>query len=376
MIFGTRPEAIKMAPVIKELRRHADKIQSVVCVTAQHRQMLDQVLEFFSIRPDIDLNLMEENQSLASMTSRALAAITAVLEKIKPDCVLVQGDTTTAMVAALASFYQRIPVGHVEAGLRTLNRYSPYPEEINRRLIGTLATYHFVPTRRAAQALRVEGVPEEMIFLTGNTVIDALRWTVGQPPSPETQRVFSLLGLPLNLQTNGNGSNRVILVTAHRRENFGRPLENICTAIKEIVLRNSDVNVVYPVHMNPHVRDPVFRLLKGQERIHLVEPLPYEPFAHLMKAAHLVLTDSGGIQEEAPALGKPVLVLRTNTERPEGVEAGTAKIVGTEIEDIVQETQVLLSDEEEYGRMARAISPYGDGRASQRIVAALLGPSS
>ncbi len=371
-IFGTRPEAIKLAPVIQELDRHSDRIESIVCVTAQHRQMLDQVLHFFEISPDIDLNLMEKNQSPASLTSRAMIALTEVLEQTKPDCVLVQGDTTTAMVAALASFYQKIPVGHVEAGLRTLNRYSPFPEETNRRLIGALAAYHFVPTKKAARALCAEGIPEEGIFLTGNTVIDALHWTVVQPPSPETRKVFSGLGLSLNGQANGAGPNRVVLVTAHRRENFGRPLENICAALKKIVTENPAVIIVYPVHMNPRVQGPVRHALEGEERIHLIDPLPYEPFAHLMKAATIVLTDSGGIQEEAPAMGKPVLVLRTETERFEAVESGVARVVGTEVEDIVREARKLLSDENEYYRMAQPISPFGDGRASARIVGTLL----
>jgi UDP-N-acetylglucosamine 2-epimerase (non-hydrolysing) len=371
-IFGTRPEAIKFAPVLQELERHPDRVESIVCVTGQHRQMLDQVLRFFEISPDIDLNLMEENQSLASLTSRAMIAVTEVLEQFKPDCVVVQGDTTTAMVGALASFYLKIPVGHVEAGLRTLDRYSPFPEEINRRLVGSLATYHFVPTQKAASALRTEGIPEKMIFLTGNTVIDALHWSVAQPPSTATRKVFSDLGLSLNGHVNGAELHRVILVTAHRRENFGRPLENICAAIRAIVAENSDVVIVYPVHMNPQVRGPVRQLLEGKERIVLIDPLPYEPFAHFMKAATIVLTDSGGIQEEAPALGKPVLVLRTETERPEAVESGVARVVGTEVEDIVREARKLLLDENEYRRMAQAVSPFGDGRASQRIVKTLL----
>lgn len=391
-IFGTRPEAIKMAPVVRELQKHPERVKPLVCVTAQHRQMLDQVLGLFAIEPDIDLDLMENNQSPASLTARAMTALTEVLERVRPDLIVVQGDTTTAMVAALAAFYQKIPVGHIEAGLRTRNRYSPFPEEINRHLIGVLATYHFAPTRTAADALRAEGVPEDAIFVTGNTVIDALLWVVQQPPSRETRALLERLGIEENGEwkgkdgkwkwENGEGdpsstlqspSSILLLVTAHRRENFGRPLENICLALREIVRRNPDVQVVYPVHLNPNVREPVYRILNGHDRLHLIEPLPYEPFAHLMKHAYLVLTDSGGIQEEAPALGKPVLVLRRETERPEAVEAGTVKIVGTDADRIIAETERLLYDADEYRRMAHAISPYGDGHAAERIVAALLG---
>ncbi|MGQ9569224.1 MAG: non-hydrolyzing UDP-N-acetylglucosamine 2-epimerase, partial [Anaerolineae bacterium] len=340
-VFGIRPEAIKMAPVVRELQKYPDRVESLVCVTAQHCQMLDQVLGLFAIQPDIDLNLMEQDQSPASLTARAMTALTEVLEQVRPDLVLVQGDTTTAMVAALAAFYQKIPVGHIEAGLRTRSRYSPFPEEVNRHLIGVLATYHFAPTRTAAEALRAEGVPEENIFVTGNTVIDALLWVVQQPPSASTETLLQRLGLAEEQRSKGAGGNApqhlrspapLLLVTAHRRENFGRPFENICLALREIVRRNPDVQVVYPVHMNPNVREPVYRILNGHQRLHLIEPLPYEPFVHLMKHAYLVLTDSGGIQEEAPALGKPVLVMRRETERSEAVEAGTVKIVGTDSE--------------------------------------------
>ncbi len=384
-VFGTRPEAIKMAPVIRELQKHPDRVEPLVCVTAQHRQMLDQVLGLFAIQPDIDLNLMEEDQSPASLTARAMTALTEVLEQVRPDLVLVQGDTTTAMVAALAAFYQKIPVGHIEAGLRTRNRYSPFPEEINRHLIGVLATYHFAPTRTAAEALLAEGVPEDAIFVTGNTVIDALLWVVQQPPSAETQTLLKRFGLA-DEPGSGAAEQRIhspqhpstfapllILVTAHRRENFGHPFEDICIALREIVRRNPDVQLVYPVHLNPNVREPVHRILNDRERIHLLDPLPYEPFAHLMKHAYLILTDSGGIQEEAPSLGKPVLVMRRETERPEAVEAGTVKLVGTDSERIIAETERLLYDADEYRRMAHAVSPYGDGHAAERIVAALLG---
>jgi len=375
-IFGTRPEAIKMAPVVGELRKHPDRVEALVCVTAQHRQMLDQVLDLFAIEPDMDLDLMENDQSPASLTARAVTALTRVLEQVRPDLALVQGDTTTAMVAALAAFYQKIPVGHVEAGLRTGNRYSPFPEEINRHLIGVLATYHFAPTLTAAAALRAEGVSEEAIFVTGNPVIDALLRVVQQPPSAEALALLKRLGLTEETGCSGDppvsASAPLLLVTAHRRENFGQPLESICTALREIVRRNPRVQIVYPVHMNPHVREPVSRILGGHERIHLLDPLPYEPFAHLMKQARLILTDSGGIQEEAPALGKPVLLLRRETERPEAVEAGTVKIVGTDSERIIAETERLLYDADEYRRMAQAISPYGDGHASERIVRTII----
>ncbi|MBI4454650.1 MAG: UDP-N-acetylglucosamine 2-epimerase (non-hydrolyzing) [Acidobacteria bacterium] len=384
-IFGTRPEAIKMAPVVRELEKRCDHIKSIVCVTAQHREMLDQVLNIFKIRPDMDLNLMENNQSPASLTARAITALTHVFQRVQPHVVLVQGDTTTAMVAALASFYEKIPVGHIEAGLRTHNRYSPFPEEINRHLIDVLATYHFAPTRTAAESLRSEGVSDGNIFITGNTVIDSLLWVVRQSPSMTTRALLSRLGVK-EYENGGEDSfsaavnaglcvngNRIILVTAHRRENFGQPFENICRALRDIVRRNQDIEIVYPVHMNPNVREPVQRILKGHERLHLIEPLAYEPFLHLMKHTFLVLTDSGGIQEEAPALGKPVLVMRQETERPEAVVAGTVKIVGTDVEQIVTETERILRDPAEYERMSRAVSPYGDGHAAERIVKTILG---
>lgn len=357
-IFGTRPEAIKMAPVVKELEKYPDRIESLVCVTAQHRQMLDQVLNLFEITPNIDLNLMKENQSPASLTSRAMTSITEVLERVKPDLVLVQGDTTTAMVAALSAFYQHIPVGHIEAGLRTGNRYSPFPEEINRHLIGVLASYHFAPTQTTADALLRESVPKQTIFVTGNTVIDALLMTV-------RKEYYTDFEFPLD-------GRKVILVTAHRRENFGQPLKNICHALSEIAHRNSDVEIVYPVHLNPNVREPVYTMLANHQRVHLLEPMWYLPFSQIMKRAYLVLTDSGGIQEEAPALGKPVLVMRGETERPEAVEAGTVKIVGTGTERIIAETERLLRNERAYTEMANAVSPYGDGHAAERIVAVIL----
>ncbi|MFQ5914697.1 MAG: non-hydrolyzing UDP-N-acetylglucosamine 2-epimerase [Nitrospinota bacterium] len=366
-IFGTRPEAIKMAPVVRELEKFPGQIESWVCVTAQHREMLDQVLSLFGIRPHADLNLMEEGQSLASLTSRAVCALSEMLEDRKPDLVLVQGDTTTAMVAGLAAFYGKIPLGHVEAGLRTRCRYSPFPEEMNRRLLGALATCHFAPTERAAAALQGEGVPEENVFVTGNTVIDALHWLRGRPPSPECVRFLTSLGLSTEGDVSRNGF-RTLLVTAHRRESFGKPLADVYRALKSIVCRNPDVQLVYPVHRNPNVRRTVLEVLAGDSRIHLVDPLPYESMVHLMARSYLILTDSGGLQEEGPALGKPVLVLREETERPEGVEAGTAKVVGTDPAAIVEKAERLLHDLEAYRRMARSVSPYGDGHAAERIV--------
>lgn len=366
-IFGTRPEAIKMAPVVMELRKYPGEFECIVCVTAQHREMLDQVLDVFEIKPDLDLGLMEENQSLASLSARVITALDKVLDSVRPDLVLVQGDTTTAMVAGLAAFYRKVPVGHVEAGLRTLSRYSPFPEEMNRRLLGALATYHFAPTERAVAALRSEGIAEDGTFLTGNPVIDALRWIVGRPPTQSTIRFLRSLGLGAQGEPPRNGV-RTLLVTAHRRESFGGGLADICRALKLLVQRNRNVQIVYPVHLNPNVREKVFPLLADDVRIHLIDPVPYEALVHLMAQSYLVLTDSGGIQEEGPALGKPVLVLREETERPEGVEAGIAKVVGTDPEVIVEEVEILLYDHEAYRRMARAITPYGDGHAAEHIV--------
>jgi UDP-N-acetylglucosamine 2-epimerase (non-hydrolysing) len=371
-IFGTRPEAIKMAPVVRELEKHRGEMTSVVCVTAQHREILDQVLTLFDIKPDVDLNLMEENQSPASFTARAMTGLTEALEQVRPDLVLVQGDTTTAMVASLAAFYGQIPVGHVEAGLRTHSRYSPFPEEMNRRLLGALATYHFAPTEGAAAALRREGIPDEVIFVTGNPVIDALRWIGSQPPALETVRFLASLGLEAGRGASHNGL-RTVLLTAHRRESFGGPLAEICRAVKALVRRNADVQVIYPVHPNPNVRQSVVKYLADDRRIHLVDPLPYETLVHLMTRSYLILTDSGGLQEEGPALGKPVLVLRGETERLEGVEVGTAKLVGTDAAVILEEAERLLHDPEAYHRMACAVSPYGDGQAATRIVEIIRG---
>jgi UDP-N-acetylglucosamine 2-epimerase (non-hydrolysing) len=357
-IFGTRPEAIKLAPVILELEKHPERIENLVCVTAQHREMLDQVLEWFQIEPGYDLDLMQPDQGLAGFASRALVAVSRVLGEVRPDVVLVQGDTTTVMVAALAAFYQRVPVGHVEAGLRTRNRYNPFPEEINRRMASVLATYHFAPTERAAAALRAEQVPEESIFVTGNSVVDALLMTVQRPVNLE-------LGFRLN-------DRRLILVTAHRRESFGAPLESLCLALRDLAERNADVEIVYSMHLNPNVRDPVGRILAGQPHVHLLEPMRYEQFVHLMAQACLILTDSGGIQEEAPVLGKPTLVMRETTERLEAIEAGTARLVGTDRSRIVAEAERLLGDKGAYRTMAQAGSPFGDGRAAERIVNILL----
>ncbi len=357
-VFGTRPEAIKLAPVILQLRNHPECIESMVCVTAQHREMLDQVLEWFQIKPDYDLDLMQPGQELAGFASHAIVAVSKVLHEVQPDVVLVQGDTTTVMITSLATFYQRIPIGHVEAGLRTRDRYNPFPEEINRRIAGVLATYHFAPTARAAAALRAEQVPENNIFITGNTVIDALLMTLERPVS-----------LELDFSPDGQ---QLILVTAHRRESFGAPFESLCLALRDLAQRNAGVEIVYPVHLNPNVRRPVERILAQQPRVHLLEPLRYEQFVHLMAHAYLILTDSGGIQEEAPVLGKPTLVMRETTERPEAIEAGIARLVGTNRHHIVAEAERLLCDAEMYRSMAQAGSPFGDGRAAERIINILL----
>lgn len=357
-IFGTRPEAIKLAPLILELEKHSDQFENLICVTGQHREMLDQVLEWFQITPHFDLKLMQPDQSLAQFAGRALEAVNKVLLEVQPDAVLVQGDTTTVMMASLAAFYLRIPIGHVEAGLRTRHRYNPFPEEINRRIAGVLATFHFTPTERAAAALAAEQVPQESIFITGNTVVDALLMTLKR--SVELKWDFCLNG------------RRMILVTAHRRESFGAPFESLCLALRDLAERNASVEIVYPVHLNPHVRCPVERILGEQQRIHLIEPLRYEQFSHLMSKAHLILTDSGGIQEEAPVLGKPVLIMRETTERQEAIDAGTARLVGTERHGIVTEAERLLYDVKVYRKMANAVSPFGDGHAAERIVNILL----
>lgn len=355
-VFGTRPEAIKMAPVVQELKRNEEEFRCMVAVTAQHREMLDQVLRLFSIEPEYDLNIMRPGQSLEEITVRALEGLVKVLDRERPDLVLVHGDTTTTFVAALAAFYRKILVGHVEAGLRTKDKYAPYPEEMNRRLTAALSDVHFAPTRKARENLLREGVPAECIYVTGNTVIDALKATVREDYS-FTDPVLA------NLDFN----KRIILVTAHRRENWGEPMREIFSALRKIKEQHREVEIVFPVHRNPRVRDVAEEILKGVPGIHLIEPLDYEPFVNLMARSYLVLTDSGGLQEEAPALGKPVLVLREVTERPEAVEAGTVRLVGTSEESIVEAAKELLEDRGSYLKMAQAVNPYGDGLASRRI---------
>lgn len=345
-----------MAPVIKAIEKEKEKFNLITCVTGQHREILDQMLDFFHIQPDIDLKLMAPNQTLPSLTAKAILAISETIEKIQPDITLVQGDTTTAMVAGLASFYAKVPVGHVEAGLRTDHIYDPFPEEINRRLLSTLTSYHFAPTELSAKALRNEGCDPETVFITGNTVIDALLWTASNVERPS-------LGITLH-------SPEYILVTAHRRENFGQPIKNICGALKRIT-QEHNVDIIYPVHPNPNIKETVYSLLNNEEKIHLISPLEYQDFIAVMKDAALLLTDSGGVQEEAPSLGKPVLVLRQTTERPEAVEAGVAKLIGTDSDTIVEQVGLLLNDQDEYMVMAQASNPFGDGTASKQIVSVL-----
>ncbi len=352
--FGTRPELIKLAPVIQELKRYPAEFNPLLVATAQHRGLLDQMLRLFGIKPDIDLNLMQPNQSLERLTSRVMLRVSRLLRESRPDLVMVQGDTTTAMVVALASFYLRIPVAHVEAGLRTYDPYHPFPEEINRRLISQVSSLHFAPTTRAAENLRNEGIPRRSVFLTGNTVVDALLYM--KPKIASRQ-------LPVKL-TPGS---RLVLVTAHRRESFGEPLTRICQALLQLQQKFADIEIIYPVHPNPNVRKTVYSLLAKKPRIHLIRPLPYLDLLALMARAYLILTDSGGIQEEAPSFHKPVLVLRKVTERPEGIEAGVARLVGTETEKIVAAASRLLRDPRAYQKMTTAANPYGDGRASKRI---------
>jgi UDP-N-acetylglucosamine 2-epimerase (non-hydrolysing) len=357
-VFGTRPEAIKMAPLVKELEKYPEKIKSIVTVTAQHREMLDQVLHIFDITPDYDLNIMKERQTLIDVTTRSLEGLNQVFAEEKPDIVLVHGDTTTTFVASLAAFYHSIPIGHVEAGLRTHNKYSPYPEEMNRQLTGVLADLHFSPTAQSRQNLLVENKREETIYITGNTAIDALKTTVRANYShPVLERL---------------GNNQLILMTAHRRENTGEPMENMFRAICRVVEKHADVQVVYPVHMNPVVREIANRVLGENDRIHLIEPLDVIDFHNFASRAYLILTDSGGVQEEAPSLGVPVLVLRDTTERPEGIEAGTLKLAGTDEETIFKMADELLSNQAAHDKMAHASNPYGDGHASKRIVQAIL----
>lgn len=346
---------------LAQIMRADPRIDLRICVTAQHRQMLDQVLDWFGIIPDVDLDLMQPDQTLADLTARALSGVSREIAQSAPDVLLVQGDTTTAMIAGLAAFYQRIPVGHVEAGLRTYDNANPFPEEANRRIISVFAAYHFAPTQRAADALLSErGINPSRVYLTGNTVVDALKWTLNQPHA---------LSLPIPLD---QPDERLILVTAHRRESFGAEFEQICAALRQIVERHPGARLIYPVHLNPNVRKPVFDLLAGVDRVHLIDPLPYPDLVHLMAKSDIVLTDSGGIQEEAPALGKPVLVMRRTTERPEAVEAGSARLVGTETDAILSAVEELLHDESVYRAMANAVSPFGDGSAAQQIIDILL----
>lgn len=361
-VFGTRPEAIKMAPLVKELEKHSDIIDSIVCVTAQHRQMLDQVLEIFHITPDFDLNIMKQRQTLVEIVGHSLEGLDRVMKEAKPDIVLVHGDTSTTFVGSLAAFYNQIAVGHVEAGLRTYDKYAPFPEEINRRLTGVIADMHFAPTERNRQNLLREGVSDADIFVTGNTVIDALKTTVRED---YTFKDPTLAKMPWDTK-------RVIVMTAHRRENLGQPLRNICTAVRELVETFDDIEVVYPVHLNPAVREVAYEILGNMDRVKLIEPVNADELHNAIQRGFMVLTDSGGLQEEAPSLGKPVLVLRGETERPEAVDAGTVKIAGVDKDTIVRMASALLTDENAYHRMAKAVNPYGDGLASGRIVNAII----
>lgn len=371
-IVGTRPEAVKMAPVIHALRA-TPNVEAPICVTAQHREMLDQVLQLFAITPDIDLNLMQPDQSLAAITAAIFTHLDPVLKEYKPNWILVQGDTTTVMAASLLAYYHRIRIGHVEAGLRTHNKWEPFPEEINRRVAGVTADLHFAPTEWARQNLLRENVPAASIHVTGNPVIDALQNVAGMPTTPEIDELIERVGLPAQPTPDGRSYPRLVLITAHRRENFGEPLEQICAAIQELAeIYGDSLRLVYPVHLNPHVQKPVHRLLGDIPNVTLLPPLDYLPMVHLMKRAHLVLTDSGGLQEEAPGLGIPVLVLRAVTERPEGVQAGTVRLVGTRTQHIVSNVCSLLDDPHAYAVMAQAANPYGDGKAAGRIVDAIL----
>lgn len=374
LVFGTRPEAIKMAPLVKEFQKHPDKFETIVCVTGQHREMLDQVLDLFEIKPDYDLNIMKQGQDLYDVTARVLTGMRDVLKEAQPDVVLVHGDTTTSTAAALASFYQQIPVGHVEAGLRTHNIYSPWPEEMNRQLTGRIATYDFAPTPLSRDNLLAEGVSEDKISVTGNTVIDALYWVVDKIKS-DTALADKLKN---ELKESGydvdrlNDGRRLVLITGHRRENFGEGFTSMCRAIKALTEKYPDVDFVYPMHLNPNVRRPIHEVfgenLEGLGNMFFIEPLSYLPFVFLMEKASIVLTDSGGIQEEAPGLGKPVLVMRDTTERPEALEAGTVKLVGTDYDKIVNEVSNLIDSKEAYDKMSKAVNPYGDGNACERIV--------
>lgn len=373
LVFGTRPEAIKMAPLVKKFQEDSE-FQTIVCVTAQHREMLDQVLDIFDIKPDYDLNIMKQGQDLYDITSRVLLGLRDVLNETNPDVVLVHGDTTTSTAAALAAFYKQIPVAHVEAGLRTNNIYSPWPEEMNRRITGRIATYHLAPTELSRQNLLKENVDNQNIIITGNTVIDALLWVVNKIKSD----VNLADTLQINIKNNGYDIDRIedkrklVLITGHRRENFGEGFRNICNAIKTLSIKYPDVDFVYPMHLNPNVRKPIAEIFGNDKdksgNTFFIEPLDYLNFVFLMEKADIILTDSGGIQEEAPSLGKPVLVMRDNTERPEALEAGTVKLVGTDYDKIINEVSELLDNEESYNKMSKAVNPYGDGSACKRIV--------
>jgi UDP-N-acetylglucosamine 2-epimerase (non-hydrolysing) len=366
VVFGTRPEAVKLAPVIKILEQHSEAVETVVCITAQHREMLDQILNTFNIIPDIDLNLMEHDQSLAQLTSRIFTDLDPVMKSTQPDWLLVQGDTTTVMAAALLGYYNNIKVGHVEAGLRSYDKWQPFPEEINRRLASVIADLHFAPTTNNKNNLINEGISQETIIVTGNPVVDALQQITAQP---EPQQTTAILEKGHILP----GDRRLVLVTAHRRENFDKPIRNICHALLTLAQTyKNDITVVYPVHLNPNIQKPVYEILSGVENILLLPPMDYSPMVHLMKHATLILTDSGGLQEEAPSLGIPTLVLRERTERQEGIAAGTLRLVGTDPDRILSEARRLLDDSEAYAEMAGSINPYGDGHAAERIVSALL----
>jgi UDP-N-acetylglucosamine 2-epimerase (non-hydrolysing) len=374
LVFGTRPEAIKMAPLVKEFQKQSERVETVVCVTGQHREMLDQVLEIFDIKPDYDLNIMKQGQDLYDVTARVLTGMRDVLKEAQPDVVLVHGDTTTSTASALAAFYQQIPVAHIEAGLRTHNIYSPWPEEMNRLITGRIATYHFSPTPLSRQNLLDEGVKTEQIHVTGNTVIDALYWVVEKIKSNkamdnELESVLSKAGYDVNRLNNGK---KLVLITGHRRENFGDGFINMCTAINDLTEKYPNVDFVYPMHLNPNVRKPIHEVfgedLSDLGNMFFIEPLEYLSFVYLMEKSTIVLTDSGGIQEEAPGLGKPVLVMRDTTERPEALDAGTVKLVGTDYDKIVSEVSSLIDDEVAYEKMSKAVNPYGDGLACRRIV--------
>jgi UDP-N-acetylglucosamine 2-epimerase (non-hydrolysing) len=360
VVFGTRPEAVKMAPVVKALRKNVEYFDSRICVTAQHRDMLDQVLRIFDIKPDYDLDIFEDGQTLTQITCRALTGLEEVIKDFKPSIILVQGDTTTVFAGALAAFYHQVKIGHVEAGLRSGNIYSPYPEEANRMMTGVITDFHFAPTETAKSNLLREGYEENKIFVTGNTSIDALSWVIDENYRFENEIINNI-----------DFNKKIILLTAHRRENIGKPMENIFSALKEITENNNDVEVIYPMHLNPRVREIAYNILGGMKNVHLIEPLDYLPFTNLMNKCYLVVTDSGGIQEEAPSLGKPVLVVRRETERPEGIEAGTAKLVGTNKDNIYKEIDLLINNQEEYRKMANAVNPYGDGKAAYYIIEAI-----